>query len=90
MDSSTSTLVESNTTKEPEEQADPDTTIAEPKDTLTPGPPNQQDGFNGMQKIILRAVISVLCQGSRFLATVIASFILGLNGLHSVLVQLGK
>lgn len=90
MESSTSTLVESNTTKEPEEQADPDTTITESKDTLAPAPPNQQDGFNAIYKSVLRAVISVLCQGSRLLATLIASFILGLNGLHSVLVQLGK
>lgn len=90
MDSSTSTLVETDTTKEPEEQADLDTTIAESEDTLTPAPPNQQDGFNTMQKIVLRAVIFVLCRGSRLLATIIASFILGLNGLHSILVQLGK
>ncbi|CAI7663426.1 unnamed protein product [Penicillium crustosum] len=90
MDSSTSTLVESNTTKEPEEQASSDTTIVESEDSLTFAPPSQQDGFNAIQKIVLRAVISVLCRGSRLLATVIASVILGLNGLHSVLVRLGK
>lgn len=90
MDSSTSTLVESNIMKEPEEQADSDTTIAEPRDTLAPAPPNHHGGFNAIQNSVLRAVISVLCQGSRLLATLIASFILGLNGLHSVLVRFGK
>ncbi|CAI7666155.1 unnamed protein product [Penicillium viridicatum] len=90
MDSSTSTVIELSTTKEPEVQPDADTTIAEPEDTLAPAPPNHHDGFDVIQNSVLRAVISVLCHGSRLLATLIASFILGLNGLHSVLVRLGK
>lgn len=90
MDSSSSTLIESDALKESNEQAEPDATVAEPEGSLAPDPPKQQGGLNTLQESVLRAVFSVVCQASWLLAALIASFVSGLNGLHSVLVQIGK
>ncbi|KAL4889456.1 hypothetical protein BDV59DRAFT_118257 [Aspergillus ambiguus] len=89
-DSSSSTLVGSEIPNEPDDRTETKAVAPETNDSFSSVPTGVVGGANTIQEDGLYIVLSVIRQTSRLLAALIASLILGLNGLHSALARVGK
>jgi hypothetical protein len=81
----------SNISKDADERASSESTLAElPESLLASAAPSQLEKYVTIQREILHIALFALSEISRAMAVLTASLIMGLNMLHSIFAQAGE